>query len=46
MALDKNGWTTIYVASFVHWRSKKRLFAKDYGLKGFPIRVRNKKLNK
>ena len=32
-----------FVASFVHWRSGKRLFAKDYGLKGFPIPIGKKK---
>lgn len=30
------------VASFVHWRSGKRLFAKDYGFRCFPIGRRKK----
>ena len=32
----RNGGKRI-VASFWHWRLKRRLFAKDYGHKGFPI---------
>lgn len=28
---------TIFRASFRHWRSGRILYARDYGLKGFPI---------
>lgn len=32
----------IFVAYFTHWRTGKVYFAKDYGLKGFPIGRRKK----
>ena len=33
----------MFVKSFRHWRSRKIIHAKDYGLKGFPIWVGVKK---
>jgi hypothetical protein len=35
--------SVVYIASFKHWRSGKIIYAKDYGLKGFPIRKSAKK---
>ena len=34
---------TIYVASFVHPKTKQRIYASQYGLKAFPLKVRRRK---
>jgi len=41
--MKNNLYEVIFIASFKHWRSGKILYAKDYGLKGFPIKIRRKK---
>ena len=33
----KKKGTKRFIAWFRHWRSGKIIYAKDYGLKGFPI---------
>jgi len=38
-----NDGNIVFIASFKHWRSGKIIYAKDYGLKGFPIRKSGKK---
>ncbi len=39
--LNQPDGTTKYVARIWHWRKKCFLYAKDYGLKGFPLRSTN-----
>lgn len=38
--IDANG--VVWITEFIHWRSKKKIKASDYGLKAFPIRAGRK----
>jgi hypothetical protein len=36
-------YEVIYVASYWHKWAKKRIYARSFGLKAFPIRIRTRK---
>ena len=37
------GWHWVYFASFRHWRSGKRIYARNYGRKAFALLVRSRR---